>query len=206
MNETLVYAAAVIALLAVACGSTIIAVRRDGRDADKLIKQLVIWVSISALLPLTSYAGATMLHPRTRLDDLQAQQQRVQQETTDTKDVKTRGKSRDRNEELRKQIEQEQRGFYRSMFWLACPIGYTALVIGLFLRAVPVGTALAFGGLCTLPTGCYSYWDSMGDSLRFFSLLIILLTVVAIGLVKFSHSLSRHQAVDVSAWEELNGG
>lgn len=196
MNDTLIYVAAMIALIAVAIATAIIAVRRDGRDADSLIKQLVIWVSISALLPLTSYAGATMLHPRTRLDDLQARQQRVQQETTDTKDVETRGKSRDRFEEVRKEIEQEQRGFYRSMFWVACPIGYTALVIGLFLRTVPVGTALAFGGLCTLTSGCYSYWDSMGDVLRFFSLLIVLVTVVAIGLVKFGHPLSRHQAVD----------
>ncbi len=195
MSETLIYAAAIIALIAVAIGTAILAVRRDGRDVDNLIKQLVIWVSISALLPLTSYAGATMLHPRKRLDDLQAQQQRVQQETNDTKDVETRRKSRDQDEELRQQIEKEQRAFYRSMFWVACPIGYTALVIGLFLRAVPVGTALAFGGLCTLVTGCYSYWDSMGDSLRFFSLLIILVTVVMIGLLKYGHPLSRHPTV-----------
>ena len=137
MTETLIYVAAMIALIAIAIATSILAVRRDGRDVDGLIKQLIIWVSISALLPLTSYAGATMLHPRTRLDDLQAQQQRVQQETTDTKDVEIRGKSRDQFEELRKQIEQEQRGFYRSMFWVACPIGYTALVIGLFLRNRP---------------------------------------------------------------------
>jgi hypothetical protein len=196
MNETLIYAAAIIALIAVAIATAIIAVRREGRDVDGLIKQLIIWVSISALLPLTSYAGATMLHPRTRLDDLQAQQQRALQEVNDTKEVGERGKSRDRSEEFRKQIEQEQRGFYRAMFWVACPIGFTALVIGLFLRTVPVGTALAFGGLCTLSSGCYSYWDSMGDSLRFSSLLIILVTVVTIGLVKFRNHIPRLQTVD----------
>jgi hypothetical protein len=199
LTETIIYVSATIALIAVAIATAIIAVRRDGRDVDNLIKQLVIWVSISALLPLTSYAGATMLHPRTRLDDLLAKQQRVQQETYDTKDTANRDKSRDQSEELRKQIEDEQRVFYRSMFWVACPIGFTALVIGLFLRAVPVGTGLAFGGLCTLTTGCYSYWNNMGDALRFFSLLIVLVTVVTIGLVKFGKPISREQAVDRSS-------
>jgi hypothetical protein len=185
MTETVIYVAAMIALIAVAFATAIIAVRREGRDTDNLIKQLIVWVSISALLPLTSYAGATMLHPRTKLDDLLAKQQRVQQETYDTKDAAARNTSRDQNEELRKQVEEEQRWFYRSMFWVACPIGFSALVIGLFLRAVPVGTGLAFGGLCTLSSGCYSYWNNMGDALRFSSLLIVLVTVVTIGLVKF---------------------
>ncbi|WP_435018413.1 hypothetical protein TA3x_000387 [Tundrisphaera sp. TA3] len=188
MPETVIYVAAIIALIAVAIATAIIAVRRDGRDVDSLIKQLVIWVAIAALLPLTSYAGATLLHPRTKLDDLLARQQRVQEETYDTKEADARGKSRDQAEELRKEIEHEQRGFYRAMFWVASPIGYATLLIGLFLRTVPVGTGLAFGGLCTLTTGCYSYWNGMGDSLRFLSLLIVLVTVVAVGLVKFGPS------------------
>jgi hypothetical protein len=71
------------------------------------------------------------------------------------------------------------------MFWVGFPLGLVALVVGLFVRTVAVGTGLAFGGLCALTAGCYSYWDDMGDALRFFSLLIVLVILIAIGLTKF---------------------
>ena len=190
MDETLIYLAAFVTLVAVAVATAIIAVRRDGRDVGDLIKQLVVWVGIAALLPLSSWAGATMLHPRTELKELMARQQRVQQETYDTEDVGARTKARDEQERLTKLIDEEQRRFYRAMFWVGFPIGLTALVVGLFLRNVAVGTGLAFGGLCTLTAGCYSYWDDMGDALRFFSLLIVLLILIAIGLLKFGRPVS----------------
>jgi len=185
VDETLIYAAAFITLIAVAVATAIIAVRRDGRNSGDLIKQLIVWVALSALLPLTSYSGATLLHSPKRLSDLAAEQQRVQQETYDTNDVAARNKSRDRAESIRKQIEDEQRAFYRAMFWIGGPIGFCALVVGFFLKVVPVGTGLAFGGLCTLTSGCYSYWNDMGDGLRFGSLLIVLVTILIIGMTKF---------------------
>ena len=139
------------------------------------------------MLPLTSWAGATMLRPRTKLKELMAQSQRVQSamHSIDHEDQEARKKNWEEQERLRKLIEEEQRLYYRAMFWIGYPIGLTALVVGLFLRALPVGTAVAFGGLCTLATGCYSYWDDMGDALRFFSLLIVLAIITTIGLLKF---------------------
>jgi hypothetical protein len=118
-----------------------------------------------------------------------SQQQRVEQETNDTnKDVAARTIARDEQQRLGKLIEEEQRLYYRAMFWIGFPIGLTTLVVGLFLRSVAVGTGLAFGGLCTLTAGCYSYWDDMGDALRFFSLLIVLVILMAVGLLKFGKS------------------
>jgi len=189
MDETIIYLAAFVTLVAVAVAAAIIVVRRDGRNVGDLIKQLIVWVAVAALLPLTSVAGATLLHPKTALKDLTARQQRIQQATYDTKDVAARENSRDEAERVRKQIEDEQRAFYRAMFWVGFPIGFAALVAGLFLRVVPVGTGLAFGGLCTLTAGCYSYWNDMGDGLRFVSLLVVLLTVTAVGLLKFGRPL-----------------
>jgi hypothetical protein len=191
MDETTIYAAAFITLIAVAIGTVILAVKRDGRNVGDLIKQLVICIAIASLLPLTSFAGATMLHPKTKLNDLIAQQQRAQQETYDTKEVERREKSRDQAEALRKQIEDEQRAFYRAMFWVGFPIGFAAFVAGFFLRGVAVATGFAFGGLCTLTAGCYSYWNDMGDPMRFFSLLIVLITVTAIGLIKFGRPVAQ---------------
>ena len=185
MDDTLLYLAAFVTLIAIAVSASVIAVRRDGRDVGSLVRQLIVWVGIAALLPLTSYAGATMLHPRTQLKDLMAQRMRAQQEVYDTQDREARSKSRDEQQRLTKLIDEEQRRFYRAMFWVGFPIGLTALVAGLLLRPVAVGTGLAFGGLCTLTAGCYSYWNDMGDALRFVSLLVVLAILLAIGLLKF---------------------
>jgi hypothetical protein len=185
MDETIIYLAAFVTLVAVAVAAAILAVRRDGRGVGALVQQLIIWVAISALLPLSAYAGATMLHPRARLKDLMAQRQRSQQETYDTRDPEARGRARDEQDRLTKLIDEEQRRFYGAMFWVAFPIGLAALVAGLLLRPVAVGTALAFGGLCTLTAGCYSYWNDMGDALRFFSLLVVLAILITIGLLRF---------------------
>src|SRR3954468_9333679 len=185
MDETIVYIAAVITLIAVAVATAIIAVRRDGRNVGDLIKQLIVWVGIVALLPLSSWAGATIIHPRTALKDLMSQSNRAQQESNSTQDPQARSKAFDEQQRLLKLMDEEKRIFYRAMFWVGFPIGLAAMVVGLWLRSVAVGTGLAFGGLCTLTAGCYSYWDDMGDVLRFVSLLIVLVILIAIGLQKF---------------------
>lgn len=195
MDDTIIYLAAFIALSAAAVATAILVVRRDGRGAGDILKQLIIWVAIAALLPLTSWAGATMFHPRTRLKELTAQSHRLQVAVSaiDEKDGPARKQNWEEQERLRKLMDEERRLFYRAMFWIGYPIGLTALVVGLFLRALPVGTGLAFGGLGTLVTGCYSYWDDMGDALRFFSLLIVLAITTAIGLLKFGRPAAAWQ-------------
>lgn len=185
MDNTLIYLAAFVFMIAVAVAMAIMAVRRDGRGVGDLAKQLVIWVGIVALLPLTGWSGATILHPRTALNELMEKQNRSQQEVYDTKDVQQRSKSRDEQERITKQISEENRRFYRAMFWVSFPLGLIALIIGVFIRVVVIGTALTFGGLCTLIAGCYSYWDDMGDYLRFFSLLFVLIALISLGLAKF---------------------
>ena len=188
MDNTIISLAIFVSLIAIAVATSIIVVRRDGRGAGDLIKQLVIWAGISALLPLTSWAGATMIHPRAELKNLMEQRGRAQQEVNDTRDVAARGKSRDEQQRLTKLIDEEKRRFYRAMFWVAFPIGLTALVVGMFVRTIPVGTGLSSGGLSTLTAGCYSYWDDMGDALRFFSLLIVLAVLITLGLTKFART------------------
>jgi hypothetical protein len=183
--EEMIYAAAFVALLAVAVSASIAAVRRDGPDVGNLIKQLIIWASISALLPLSALAGATLLHPRTTLKELTHQRERSKEETYDTKDPAARSRFRDAQEQLTKRMDEEQRLYNRAMFRVAFPIGLIALVAGLMIRNISVGTGLAFGGACTLTTGCYTYWDDMGDALRFGSLLLVLGILIALGLFKF---------------------
>jgi len=193
MDDTILYLTAFVCLISVAVATSIIAVRRDGRYVGDLIKQFVIWAGIASLLPLTSWAGATLIHPRHQYNELTRERGRLQQDRYATNDEKVdeqiRIKERERihkeEERLDKLIDEEQRLFNRARFWVGFPIGLIAMGIGFFLSSVAVGSGLSFGGLCTLTSGCYSYWDDIDDVLRFVSLLAVLLILIGIGLYKY---------------------
>ena len=200
MSDTLLYLAAFVILVAAGVALSILAVRRDGRGVGDLLKQVVIWIGIVGLLPLVGYAGGTILHPQTPMKDLMAELNRVQQEqgnfNYDNNDPaaraaaqEQRSKLMDKQQELTKKIEEETRLFNRAQFWIAFPVGLVSILVGVaVVRIVCVGTSLAFGGLCALSFGCYSYWDGMGDYLRFFSLLIALVALIVLGLTKYGRS------------------
>lgn len=202
MDDTILYLTVFVCLIAVAVATAIIAVRRDGRYAGELIQQFVIWAGIATLLPLTSWAGATLLQPRTKLQELHREESRLRDERyTVNKDdlpedeaariarLAERKKENDRiakeEERLAKEVAAEVRLFNRARFWIAFPVGLITMAAGLFLRPVTVGSSLAFGGLVTLTTGCYSFWDDIDDFLRFISLFVVLVLLVGIGLTKF---------------------
>jgi hypothetical protein len=92
---------------------------------------------------------------------------------------------------LQEKREAEQEAYNRTVFWVACPLGLAALLLGSALTIQSLGSALMFGGLATLTAGCYSYWDKMDSWLRFGSLLVALAVVVGIGLWRFRPAADR---------------
>jgi len=94
---------------------------------------------------------------------------------------------RPRKERLERQerFEEAERLHYRRMFFVAYPVGLLAIVVGGLLRVQAVGAGLMFAGLFTLGSGCYSYWDKMGDGMRFGSLVVALAFVVFLGCWEF---------------------
>src|SRR5438128_1334284 len=113
MGSEMISAAAFVVLLAMSVAISIIAVKREGRGLGDILKQLIIGVGIAALLPLSSWAGATLIHPRTHLKELMSQEKRVSRDTYDSnQDVAARTKARDDEQQLTKQIDEESRLFY----------------------------------------------------------------------------------------------
>ncbi|MEX0703181.1 MAG: hypothetical protein WD069_13890 [Planctomycetales bacterium] len=92
---------------------------------------------------------------------------------------------RDEKDRLDKELEAAARVYYRHMFWVACPVGLAAIILGTFFPVQAVGAGLMFGGLGSLTAGCYSYWDEMGGWLRFGSLVVSLAVVLLLGTWRF---------------------
>ena len=66
------------------------------------------------------------------------------------------GRTQSFDDTLAKEVAAEERLLNRARFWVAFPVGLITMAAGFFLRPVAVGSGLAFGGLCTLASGCYS--------------------------------------------------
>ena len=110
------------------------------------------------------------LQPATRLEAASRTTARLDERTKDAKDGAEKEKLRAEKDQLEAELDEAERVFYGHMFWVAYPVGLVAVIVGTFFPVQAVARAHV-RGLGSLTTGCYSYWDRMGDRLRFGSLV-----------------------------------
>ena len=147
-------------------------------------KQLAIWLAIAALVPLVAYLGTVAVSPPPDAEEFGRVQARLNEELA-AAPAAEKDKLRAQIDQGQKQYADAQRAFTRRMFWVACPLGLIAIVIGVFVPIQAVGSGLMFGGIATLADGCYISWDVLGRWLRFGSLGFALILVVILGLWRF---------------------
>ena len=151
----------------------------------ELLKQVALWLGIVVLLPLVAWFGTSAFHPPPDPDRYVKPAERVAERIKDTKDETQKEQLRDEKDRLDREREEAWRAYYRAMFWVAYPVGLVAVIVGTFVGVQVVGSALMYGGLASLTTGCYSYWDRMDGWLRFGSLLVALAVLLALGIWRF---------------------
>jgi ABC-type multidrug transport system fused ATPase/permease subunit len=165
----------------------------------EILKQVAVWLAIVVLLPLTAWYAASatsgMPDPREGMkarDRITAQldeNEKLDKGTTDKAQKvalrQQRDQLRQELEELGDEQEQAQQAFFFQVFWIAFPVGLLALIIGTFLPAQAVGSALMFGGLASLTEGCYFYWDRMHPWSQFISLIVVLVVAMVLGIWRF---------------------
>jgi hypothetical protein len=157
---------------------------REPAKTRTLAKQFDVGFGIAVLLPLTVWYGVHLFHPPPERKEYFPEEFAAPHQAPAAPVEVTEKASKDR-EQRTERFEQAERLYYRDLFYVAYPVGLLAFVAGTFLRVQAVGAGFMFGGLFTLGEGCYSYWDKMGDTMRFGSLLVALAVVVALGCWRF---------------------
>src|SRR5438132_3310371 len=145
---------------------------REPATARTLAKQFAVGFGIAVLLPMTVWYGVRLFHPPPDRGEYFPEEKygaapaplppAGEAGHTDPKAEKARTERAERQE----RFEEAERLHYRSMFFVAYPVGLLAIAGGGLLRVQAVGAGLMFAGLFTLGPGCYSYWDKMGDGMR----------------------------------------
>ena len=151
----------------------------------EVVKQIAVWLGIVVLLPLTVWYGTNVFSPPPNWKEYTKSAERIEQRIGDAKRETEKEKLRDEKARLEEKKEDEERVYYKHMFWVAYPVGLVAIVLGTFFPVQAVGAGLMFGGLISLAAGCYSYWDNMTDQLHFGSLVVALVVVAGLGTWRF---------------------
>jgi energy-coupling factor transporter transmembrane protein EcfT len=154
----------------------------------ELVKQIAVWLGIVVLLPLAIWYGVSAFStPPDKRENAKALAKINEQiqDAKEDKDKAERDKLRRERDRLQAEEEEAQRQFYHDMFWVAYPTGLVATILGVFFPVQAVGAGLMFGGLISLATGCYAYWDRMDAWLRLGSLVVALLVLLALGTWRF---------------------
>ena len=158
---------------------------RAMQTVRELMKQIAIWLGIVTLLPLSVWYATSAFSPPPDWKQHARTTARLDERIADTKEVAEKEKFRAEKDHLVAQLDEAERVYYGHMFWVAYPVGLVAVIVGTFFPVQVVGAGLMFGGLSSLAAGCYSYWDRMGDHLRFGSLVVAVAVVLALGTWRF---------------------
>ncbi|MBV9125922.1 MAG: hypothetical protein JO112_21435 [Planctomycetes bacterium] len=149
------------------------------------VKQVAVWLGIVALLPLAVWYGTSVYRPPPEWKKYSQSESRLEEQIQETQDKAEKDKLRSERDRVRDKREEAERVFYHAMFWVAYPVGLLGVVVGTFFPVQAVGSGLMFGGLICLATGCYAYWDRMDSWLRFGSLVVALVVLLALGTWRF---------------------
>jgi hypothetical protein len=91
-----------------------------------------------------------------------------------------RAKEKRRSEELAA-LRKAAEPFFRTLIFVATPLGIAAIFIGSYLRNQSVGTGLILGGMVTVANGYWGYCSHLDDLVRWVSVLLGLCLVVFVG-------------------------
>jgi hypothetical protein len=95
-----------------------------------------------------------------------------------------RANEKRRNEELAA-LRKAAEPFFRTLIFVATPLGLAAIFIGSYLRNHAVGAGLVLGGMITVANGYWGYWNHLDNWVRWVSLLLGFCILVFVGYRQF---------------------
>jgi hypothetical protein len=146
-----------------------------------LAKKFALGFGIAIVFPMMIHYGVSTFSPQPKWDDYQIENyyERHKRATPAEQEKMEAEKNR-----LHEQREVAEKRFQKHLFFVAVPLGLAAIIIGAFLSIQAIGTGLMFGGIFSVCNGYFNYWSELADPLRFASMLLAFVVLVALGYKK----------------------
>jgi len=146
-----------------------------------LAKKFALGFGIAVIFPMMIHYGVSVFVAQPKWEDWVQNyyEERYNQGTDEEKKALEQEQNR-LNEEYRERLAT----FQKYLFFVAVPLGITAIIIGSFLSVQAIGTGLMFGGIFSICDGYINYWSELSDILRFSSLLVAFIVLLFVGYKK----------------------
>ena len=159
-----------------------------------LARQIAIGFGIAIIFPLLVYYGiATIYPPPKRVVVPSVTLSLPERDATAEDRQKYRVEEEKRREERQKSEETYNaaaREFARRMVIISTPLGVAAIFIGAYISLFAIGTGLIFGGIFSVASGYWGYWNFLEDWVRFVSLLAGFLILLFVGYFRVARAAS----------------
>ncbi len=148
-----------------------------------LAKKFALGFGIAIILPMLVHFGVSTFSPRPKWQDYQVEDyyQKYEKATPEGK-----ASLKEESARLGKKRRTDEKRFARHLFFVAVPVGLTAIILGSAAAIQAIGTGLMFGGIFTLVDGYAWYWSQLQDWMRFLSLLAAFIVLIFIGYRKLA--------------------
>lgn len=138
------------------------------------MKDFLIGLTITLMLPFVVYYGAISFSPAAGYHNQSKEAFFQRLEAT------LQGKKLDQSSS-EAEYAAGKKTFNKHLFYIAVPAGVLAIVAGLLFSLPGIGSGLMFGGLITLVYGYFTYWEDLPVKIKFISLLVGLILLIAAG-------------------------
>jgi hypothetical protein len=159
-----------------------------------LARQIAIGFGIAVIFPLLVYYGVATLYPPPHRQYNSVVVASVSgPNATPEERQKYKEEQQKREEEQRKlndEYSAAARDFARHLVIISTPLGVAAILIGAYIPLYAIGTGLIFGGIFSVGTGYWQYWEYLDDWIRFVSLLAGLLILLFVGYFRVARGSS----------------
>ncbi|MBS1988816.1 hypothetical protein JST56_07575 [Candidatus Dependentiae bacterium] len=157
----------------------------------EILKESIVCFGLALLLPLFVFYTTGLFiksFPQPQSYSIPNYAQRIQQtESEEEKKNLYTHQMQLRNAYIKHVEEHSQAFFFFSLF-----MGICAIIAGMFICGMGVGSGLILGGILTIFQGYYFYWFYLTEALRFLSLLVGLIILFGVGHIKSVKRISNH--------------
>lgn len=147
------------------------------------ITKFAVGFGIAVIFPMLVHYGVSTFSPPPDWNDYRMPEWEVLQETATAEERQAMEAERSA---VRERFDEHAKTFARRLFWVAVPLALAALIAGAMLQVPTIGTGLIFGAIFTLIGAFGNYWRFLPPGLRFASLLVAFVALVAIGYRQFA--------------------
>lgn len=158
----------------------------------EILKESIVCFGIAALLPLLVFYTTTLFikaFPQPKDYTIPGYAQRIQQSQDEEEKKSLFTQQMQLRNAYLKQIEEHTQAF----FFFSLFVGLCALIAGIFICGIGIGSGLILGGIISIVQGYYFYWFYLTDLLHFVSLLVGIAILFAAGHLKVIRRTSIHE-------------